>query len=70
MVKIHPQGNAGTVTLRSCNPRDVPDINFCFFEEPGDHGKDLQAFVEAVDFGRRVLDSVAPPLGPFTESFP
>lgn len=70
MVKIHPQSKAGTVLLRSNDPRDVPDINFRFFEGPGDQENDLQAFAEAVEFGRNVLDSVAPPSGPFTENFP
>jgi len=69
MVKIHPETKSGTVLLRSADPRDVPDINFHFFE--GDGGqKDLEAFKEAVDFARSILGKVEAPWGPFTENFP
>ncbi|TVY59695.1 Oxygen-dependent choline dehydrogenase [Lachnellula suecica] len=68
MVKINPQGRKGTLRLTSSNPVDMPDINFRFFEEGGD--VDLQAMVDAVEFGRKVFDSVPSPLGPFTEIFP
>jgi len=68
MVKIHPQSHGGTVLLQSNNPRDVPEINFRFFEGTGE--ADIQALSEAVDFGRKVLGSVGAPLGPFTENFP
>lgn len=68
IVKINPQGRLGTVRLLSSNPRDSPDINFRFFEEGGD--VDLQAIADAVNFGRKVFDSIPAPLGPFTEMFP
>jgi choline dehydrogenase len=68
IIKFHPQGHGGTVNLVSNNPRDVPDINFHFFEGTGE--ADLEAFAEAVEFGRKVYDQVSPPLGPFTENFP
>ena len=33
ILKAHTRNKAGTVTLRSTDPRDVPDINFRYFEE-------------------------------------
>ncbi|KAI1744828.1 hypothetical protein F4680DRAFT_467130 [Xylaria scruposa] len=38
----------GTVTLRSADPLDPPDVNFRFFEKGAD--QDLQAMLEAVSF--------------------
>jgi choline dehydrogenase len=70
MVKIHPESHAGTVLLRSTDPRDVPDINFRFFEGGDDGIKDLEAMAEAVDFARSVLETVEAPWGPLVENFP
>lgn len=71
MLKIHPQTNAGTVSLRSADPREVPDINFRFWEG-NDEGADadLEAMVEGINFGRKIFDSVGAPLAPFKENFP
>ncbi|KAK3377602.1 GMC oxidoreductase-like protein [Podospora didyma] len=70
-VKIHPQSTAGTVLLRSGNPRDVPDINFHLFEQntPGT-GSDLEAELDTVKWARRVFASVPPPLGPIVPTEP
>lgn len=68
IVKIHPQSRGGTVLLKSSDPRDVPDINFRFFEGTGE--ADLEAFSDAVDYSRKILDSVEAPVGPFAENFP
>lgn len=68
MVKFHPQNDLGTVRLTSKNPLDTPDINFRFFEAGADI--DLQALAEGVEFGRKVFDSIAAPLGPFKEVLP
>lgn len=68
IIKMHPQSHGGTVLLKSSNPRDVPDINFRFFEGTGD--ADLQAMSDAVDFGRGVLKSVDAPWAPFSETLP
>jgi choline dehydrogenase len=70
MVKIHPETHAGTVSLKSTDPRDVPEINFRFFEGGDDGIKDLEAMAEAVSFARSVLDKVEEPWGPFVENFP
>jgi len=71
MVKIHPQTNAGTVLLKSADPRDTPDINFKFWEGNAEGtDADLNAIAEGIEFGRKVFDSVPAPLGPFKENFP
>ncbi|KAG9230894.1 hypothetical protein BJ875DRAFT_363519, partial [Amylocarpus encephaloides] len=68
IVKFNPQNKAGTLRLTSKDPREMPDINFRFFEEGGDI--DLQAIADGVEHARKIFDSVAAPLGPFTELFP
>jgi choline dehydrogenase len=74
MVKMTPNAtgkSAGTVMLRSKDPREVPDINFRFFENEPDNGlSELRAMADAVSFGRSILADIPPPLGPFVESFP
>jgi choline dehydrogenase len=53
ILKAHPRSQAGTVTLRSADPLDVPDINLEFFGEGEDD--DLQAMYEGVQFSREAL---------------
>lgn len=68
---VHAQGrnlNGGTVTLRSSDPRDVPDVFFDFWAEGAE--EDLQALYEGIEFGRQALESVAEPIGPFSEFQP
>jgi choline dehydrogenase-like flavoprotein len=53
ILKAHTLNRAGEVTLRSADPRDVPEINFHYFEEGTDeHGDDLDAVVEGIRFVR------------------
>lgn len=63
MLKAHSRNNAGTVTLRSANPRDVPVINFNSFDTgvttDNADGKDLDALVELLEFGREILSNQA-----------
>ncbi|PYI05227.1 choline dehydrogenase [Aspergillus sclerotiicarbonarius CBS 121057] len=68
MLKSHPRNRAGTVTLRSNDPLDVPDILFNYFDT-GSEGsdKDLQALYEAVEIGR---DAFARQLVPIEEVLP
>jgi choline dehydrogenase len=70
---MNPRSQAGTVSLRSANPRDVTDINFNFFKEAGSD-KDLQALLEGVQSVRSWLskvDASAPDsLAPFKELHP
>lgn len=49
VLKAHTHNRAGTVTLRSADPRDMPLINFNYFEEGDDAGgNDLQSIVNAI----------------------
>jgi choline dehydrogenase len=56
ILKAHTLNTAGTVMLRSDDPRDVPHINFRYFDEGNDaSGDDLEAVVEGVEFVRRMM---------------
>ncbi|WP_027578758.1 GMC family oxidoreductase [Bradyrhizobium sp. Ai1a-2] len=49
VLKAHTKNRAGTVLLRSNDPRDVPAINFHYFQEGTDHaGEDLDAVIDGV----------------------
>ncbi|UGA39618.1 GMC family oxidoreductase [Chromobacterium haemolyticum] len=53
ILKAHTNNRAGTVTLRSADPRDPPDINFHYFEEGSSGGdQDLDSVVEGIKFVR------------------
>jgi len=55
VLKAHTRNTAGTVRLRSSDPRDTPDINFHYFEEGNDAaGEDLDCVVAGVEFARRI----------------
>ena len=59
VLKAYTQNNAGTVWLRSDDPRDPPKINFHSFEEgSGVAGDDLEAMVTGINFGRKVADAI------------
>jgi len=70
MVKFGTESRGGYVKLQSNNPREVPDINFKFFEDDNAGDADIDALVEAVDYGRKIFDAIPTPLGPFTENWP
>ena len=54
-MKAHTRNQAGTVRLRSRDPRDPPEINFNYFEEGSDAtGEDLDSVVDGIKFVRRV----------------
>jgi choline dehydrogenase len=56
ILKAHTANNAGSVRLRSADPRDVPIIDFSYFEEGSDKaGDDLDAVCAGVDFVRRLM---------------
>jgi choline dehydrogenase len=58
VLKAHTVNRAGTVKLRSADPRDTPEINFHYFEEGDDAvGEDLEAVVEGIRFARRLTDA-------------
>jgi choline dehydrogenase-like flavoprotein len=55
VLKAHTANSAGTVTLRSDDPRDAPQINFRYFEEGNDKaGADLESVVAGVKFVRKM----------------
>lgn len=62
---------AGTVKLRSADPRDTPVIAFNTFEgSQAAREQDLQASYEGVAWARRAMDSLIPLDGSFTETKP
>ncbi|GIZ36555.1 hypothetical protein CKM354_000002600 [Cercospora kikuchii] len=73
-LKAHSHNNAGTVTLRSADPHDVPQIDFNSFDTgnttDGGDEKDLQAATEGLMFGREAFDKLIPLDGTFTEIQP
>ncbi len=55
VLKAHTRNCAGEVTLRSCDARVAPQINFKYFDEGSDsEGRDLQQLVDAIRFVRRL----------------
>jgi choline dehydrogenase len=53
ILKAHPRNTAGSVTLRSADPLDMPEIVFNYFDTgSGDYSKDLEAITEAVHLAR------------------
>ncbi|KAH8897542.1 GMC oxidoreductase [Thozetella sp. PMI_491] len=66
-LKAHARNDAGTVTLASADPRDMPVINFNSFAVGGD--QDLQAMVEGMKLSRQIAER-ANVAGGFTEVWP
>jgi choline dehydrogenase len=57
ILKAHTNNTAGTVKLRSTNPREMPEINFHYFEEGNDaSGEDLRAVVEGIRLARSFVN--------------
>jgi len=57
ILKAHTENRAGTVTLRSADARDMPAINFHYFEEGSDTAEaDLAAAVEGIRFVRTLTE--------------
>ena len=54
VLKAHTQNDAGTVRLKSADPRDQPDINFNYFNDPAGTKHDLDALVEGLKFVRNI----------------
>ena len=55
ILKAHTNNTAGTVRIKSNDPRDAPDVDFHYFEEGNDKsGDDLQSVIEAVKFVRKI----------------
>jgi choline dehydrogenase len=55
ILKAHTDNCAGTVALRSADPRDPPVINFRYFKEGTDGGQqDLDGVVAGIEFVRKL----------------
>jgi choline dehydrogenase len=54
ILKAHTHNRAGTVKLRSADPRDPPDINFRYFDEGDGADRDLRAVVDGIKFVRAI----------------
>ena len=67
-LKAHSHNRAGTVTLRSKDPRETPLINFNYFSQGAE--KDLQALVEGTEFSRDAFKKLIPLDGSFPEVQP
>ena len=65
LLKSHPVNRAGSVTLRSADPLDTPNILFNFFENGAD--VDLEAMYESILLARNAF--ARQPI-PFTEVLP
>ncbi|SEN00305.1 choline dehydrogenase [Nitrosospira multiformis] len=55
ILKGHTANTAGRVTLRSADPRDVPDINFHYFSEGTNAGEDMESLVAGVETVRNII---------------
>jgi choline dehydrogenase len=56
VLKAHTHNTAGSVTLASADPRDVPHINFRYFDEGNDpSGEDLAGVIDGIRFARRIM---------------
>lgn len=57
ILKAHTHNTGGRVRLKSSDPRDVPAINFHYFDEGTDtEGRDLAAVVDGVKLVRRITE--------------
>jgi choline dehydrogenase len=57
VLKAHTANRAGSVLLRSADPRDPPDIRFRYFEEGDDAaGEDLDAVVTGIEVARSIMN--------------
>ena len=55
VLKAHTNNCAGEVTLRTADPRDTPDINFCYFQDgTPDQEQDLDSVVDGIRFVRKM----------------
>ncbi|KAI0385681.1 putative GMC oxidoreductase [Hypomontagnella monticulosa] len=64
----HSRNRAGSVTLRSSDPRDVPEINFEYFTDGGDD--DIQGLVDGIEFTRKIFQSLPGLDGATQEVYP
>lgn len=71
ILKANARNTAGTIKLRSTDPRDTPEITFNYFDEgSGEWEKDLQAVYEAMEWSRQAFEDLVPLDAKFTETWP
>ncbi|ODA76435.1 hypothetical protein RJ55_07704 [Drechmeria coniospora] len=74
VLKAHTRNRAGTVRLRSTNPRDTPLVNFNYFDTgttaDDAASKDAQALVEGMNFARKAFAKAVPLPSTFKEVWP
>jgi choline dehydrogenase len=54
VLKAHTENPGGFVRLKSADPRDRPEINFNYFNDPAGAKRDVDAVLEGVRFVRKV----------------
>ncbi|MGO4305552.1 GMC family oxidoreductase [Cupriavidus sp. RAF12] len=60
LLKAHTRNRAGIVSLRSADPRDMPDIDFRYFDDADDpRGEDMRALIGAIRFVRGLAQPLA-----------
>jgi choline dehydrogenase len=71
IIKAHTNNTAGTVKLRSTDPRKMPEINFHYFNEGNDaSGEDLRAVVQAMKLARGYINDPQAQPHILAETFP
>lgn len=68
IVHMNPHSQAGSVTLRSSDPRDTPEINFRFYNQSGE--ADLTAILDGAKWARSALAKAPNGIAPFNELHP
>ncbi len=59
VLKAHTNNTGGTVTLKSADPRETPEINFHYFDEGTDKlHEDLESVVDGIKFVRAINSHV------------
>jgi len=56
VLKAHTENRAGYVRLKSSDPRERPEINFRYFDDPAGAQRDLDALVKGVQFVRKISE--------------
>ena len=72
ILKAHTGNKAGTVRLKSSDPRDTPDINFNYFDTTAGRAntRDLDAVVEGIARARKIYNSLPLLSAKYTETLP
>ena len=59
ILKAHILNRAGQATLRSADPRDMPEVNFSYFQEGDDKSEeDLKSIVAGIRFVRQLTEDL------------